>query len=75
MAVWIINMGEFKKNITIKNGWNARNILNMECIVIQFFQLQGVVGGKRHFFRQSMTLKKKRGKALRQLVERIGMEH
>ncbi len=50
MAIWIINMGELKKNITIKNGWNERNILNMERIVIQFFQLQGIMGGKIHCF-------------------------
>jgi hypothetical protein len=26
MAIWIINQGEFKENIIIKNGWNASNI-------------------------------------------------
>ncbi len=26
MAIWIINKGEVKENITIKSGWNAKNI-------------------------------------------------
>ncbi len=48
MAIWIINKGEFKENITIKSGWNARSIFNPKCIIIQFSQLQGGMGGKRH---------------------------
>ncbi len=63
MVVWIINMKEFKNNITIKNGWNVRNIFDMECIVIQFFQLQGVMGGKRHCFQAIHDTEKRKGES------------
>jgi hypothetical protein len=34
MAMWNINEGEFEKNIKIKCRYNARNILNLECIIV-----------------------------------------
>jgi len=61
MAISIINTGEFKANITTKSGWNVRSILNPKCIVIQFFQLQGGMGGKRHYLKAIHDTKKIRG--------------
>jgi hypothetical protein len=48
MAIWIINKGKFKEDITIKSGWNVRNIFNPKCITIQLSQLQGGMEGKKH---------------------------
>jgi hypothetical protein len=61
MAIWIMNTREFKENITIKSGWNVRSILNPKCIVIQFFQLQGGMGGKRLCLKAIHDTKKIRG--------------
>ncbi len=70
MATWIINKGEFKENITIKCGWNARSIFNPKCIIIQLSQLQGGMEGKRHYFKAFHDTENKRVN-LRQHVERI----
>jgi hypothetical protein len=48
MAIWIINRWEFKKDIPIKCCYNARNIFDAECIVVDLSQLGGGMGGKKH---------------------------
>ncbi len=74
MAIWIINKGEFKEDITIKSGWNVRNIFNPKCIIIQISQFQGGMEGKRHYLKAFHDTKNKRVN-LRQQVERIWREH
>ncbi len=74
MAIWIINKGEFKENITIKSGWNARSIFNPKCIIIQFFQLQDGMKGKTHCLKAFHDIENKRMN-LRQHVKRIWREH
>jgi hypothetical protein len=60
MAIWIINNEEFKENITIKSGWNARSIFNPKCIIIQFFNSKVAWRAKDIALKHSRTLKTKR---------------
>jgi hypothetical protein len=60
MAIWIINKGKFKENITIKSGWNAKSIFNPKCIIINFFNSKVAWKAKDIALKHSTTLKTKR---------------
>ncbi len=47
MIIYIFNLWEFKKGIPIKCCWNARNIFNAKCTIVDLCQFGSGMGGKK----------------------------